>query len=75
MIRADIDLDVFMSEVFQVRNELSGLSNVVSNERLTTTILDALPEEKHLTTPVFSTCPLHTNSGYGKERRILIGPW
>ena len=19
--------------------------------------------------------PLHTNSGYGKERRILIGPW
>ena len=25
--------------------------------------------------PVFSTCPLHTNSGYGKERRILIGPW
>ena len=25
--------------------------------------------------PVFSTCPLHTNSGCGKERRILIGPW
>ena len=24
---------------------------------------------------VFSTCPLHTNSGWGKERRILIGPW
>ena len=23
----------------------------------------------------FSTCPLHTNSGCGKERRILIGPW
>ena len=22
-----------------------------------------------------STCPLHTNSGCGKERRILIGPW
>ena len=21
-----------------------------------------------------STCPLHTNSGCGKERRILIGP-
>ena len=21
------------------------------------------------------TCPLHTNSGCGKERRILIGPW
>ena len=25
--------------------------------------------------PVLSTCPLHTNSGCGKERRILIGPW
>ena len=22
-----------------------------------------------------TTCPLHTNSGCGKERRILIGPW
>ena len=21
------------------------------------------------------SCPLHTNSGCGKERRILIGPW
>ena len=25
--------------------------------------------------PVLSTCPLHTDSGCGKERRILIGPW
>ena len=25
--------------------------------------------------PVLSTCPLHTNSGCGKERRMLIGPW
>ena len=25
--------------------------------------------------PVLSTCQLHTNSGCGKERRILIGPW
>ena len=25
--------------------------------------------------PVLSTCPLHTNSGFGKERRILISPW
>ena len=24
---------------------------------------------------LLSTCPLHTNSGCGKERRILIGPW
>ena len=27
-------------------------------------------------TPVLSACPsLHTDSGCGKERRILIGPW
>ena len=24
---------------------------------------------------LLSICPLHTNSGCGKERRILIGPW
>ena len=24
---------------------------------------------------VLSTCPLHTNSGCGKERRIIFGPW
>ena len=26
-------------------------------------------------TPVLSICSLHTISGCGKERRILIGPW
>ena len=25
--------------------------------------------------PVLSTCPLHTDTGCGKEMRILIGPW
>ena len=25
--------------------------------------------------PVLSACPLHTNSGCGKKRRISIGPW
>ena len=25
--------------------------------------------------PVLSTCPLRTNIGCGKERRILPGPW
>ena len=27
----------------------------------------------HSTPPVLSICPLYTNSGFGKERRILIG--
>ena len=26
-------------------------------------------------TPLLSTCPYHTKSGYGKKRRILIDPW
>ena len=30
---------------------------------------------EYTTPPVLSTCPLHTNSGCGKEGRILIGPW
>ena len=35
----------------------------------------AVPVQYQYSTPVLSTCPLHTNSGCGKERRILIGPW
>ena len=35
----------------------------------------AVFKENNLLTPVLSTCPLHANSGCGKERRILIGPW
>ena len=30
---------------------------------------------QHAVPPILSTCPLHNNSGYGKERRILIDPW
>ena len=25
--------------------------------------------------PALSACLLHTNSGFGKERRMLVGPW
>ena len=33
-------------------------------------------DHTHLhTLPVISTCPLHTISGCGKERKISIGPW
>ena len=35
----------------------------------------AIKRERPTTPPVLSTCPLHTNSGCGKERRISIGPW
>ena len=43
----NIDHDVFLSEGFQLRNELSDLGEVVSNEHLTTIILDALPEGRY----------------------------
>ena len=33
-----------------------------------------LHHQRGVNSPVLSTCPLHTNSGCGKERRILIGP-
>ena len=49
MMRADTDPDVFLSEVFQLRDELNDLGKVVSTERFTTIVLDALPTEKYLT--------------------------
>ena len=39
--------DAFLSLVYQLRNELSDLDEVVSGERLTVIILDALPVEKY----------------------------
>ena len=42
MLKADIDSDVFNSEVFQLREEFSYSGEVVSNERLTTIIYDTL---------------------------------
>ena len=51
-MRSHIDSDVFLSEVFQLREELGDLSEVISNERLTTIILDALPEERYSTVEV-----------------------
>ena len=46
-MRSNIDHDVFLSGGFQLRDELSDLGEVVSNERFTTIILDALPEERY----------------------------
>ena len=48
-MRSDIDPHVFLFEVFQLRDERSDLREAVSNERLTTNILDALPEEIYST--------------------------
>ena len=45
VMMSGINPDVFLSEVVQLRDELNDLGEVVSNERLTTVILDALPEK------------------------------
>ena len=52
VIRSDTDLDVFLSEIFQLRDELSDSDEVISNERLAITILDALPREKYATVKI-----------------------
>ena len=47
-MRSDIYPDVFLSKVFQIRDELNDSGEVVSNERLATIILDTLPEKDAL---------------------------
>ena len=49
-MRSDIDPDVFLSEVFQLRGELNELGKtIIADERLTTIFLDALLEEMYST--------------------------
>ena len=43
---ADNDLDAFLTEAYQLRDELSDLDEVAFTKRLTTIILGALPAEK-----------------------------
>ena len=49
IMRPDIDPDVFLSEVFQLCDELNDLSEALTYERLTTIILDTLPEDMYST--------------------------
>ena len=43
MVKVDTDPDVFLSEINQIRDELTDLNQVISSEHLTTIIHDALP--------------------------------
>ena len=49
VMRSDIDPDAFLSNVFQLRDELDDLGEIVTGERLTTINLDALLEEMYST--------------------------
>ena len=45
VMRSDVDLDVFLSDVLQLRDELNDLGNVVSNEQFNwTTACSHMPE-------------------------------
>ena len=48
-MKPDTDLDIFLSETNQIRDELSVLDETASTERLTTIILDVLPAEVYST--------------------------
>ena len=48
-MKADTECDVFLSEIYQLRPELSDLDEVVSTKCLTTMLLDALQVEKYST--------------------------
>ena len=54
VMTSDIDPDMFISAVFQLRCKLSDLGEIVSNQQLRTIILDALPDDMYSTTEVQS---------------------
>ena len=56
MVRFDPDPDLFF---FQPRDEINDLGEVVSDEYLTTIILDALPENTYSTNKVHSVRDLN----------------
>ena len=43
-------------------------------KRVTSGVYTVILRARLISTPVLSTCPLHTNSGCGKERRIAGRP-
>ena len=49
VMSSDIDPDVFLSQVYQLHDEFGDLGEIVTNEPLTTAILDALPEDMYST--------------------------
>ena len=48
-MKPDTNLDVFLSDINQICNELGALDKTISTERLTIIILDALPADMYST--------------------------
>ena len=66
----------------QILRHARGQGNIIFAVQLTTSRIGNLTRLIHtllyvmtIHTYIHTTCPLHTFSGCGKERRILIGPW
>ena len=53
--------------------EVMSSRNIMFIEHLQTNVSPVTDDGDQ--SSVLSTCPLYTNSGCGKERRILIGPY
>ena len=49
VMRSDIDPDVFLSEVFQLRDELNDLGETITDEPLTTTVSSYMRSQKRYT--------------------------
>ena len=54
VMSSNIDPDMFLSKVFQLRDKLSDLGEIVFNGRSKTIIIDALPDELYSTIKVAS---------------------
>ena len=66
-MRAVADPNVFRSEVYQLRNKLSGLNEVVSTERLTIVLFNALPAEKYSARKIQGITPVFMGTKFGPK--------
>ena len=57
----------FLWEIYQLRDKLCDLEEVVSAERLASTIIDALPAEKYFTIKTQAIIPTATDERFYVE--------
>ena len=69
VIRSIIEPDVFLFDVFQIRDELNDLGEAVTDKRSTTIILDTLPKEMYR----YSTVKMQSIRDPDLELEEIIG--
>ena len=77
MVKAYTDTDVFLSEINQIRDELSVSDEAVSTGRVATIFLDALPAGMYSTVKIEAIRDPDLNLGYIQRmmRTIFINHW